>query len=150
MGGWIALLLALRFGALVAGMVLVAPAPDFTQALVEERLTAGQREVLEREGFLLPPSEYGPPVPITKKLIEEGRKHLLLRGPIAMTCPVRLLHGMRDPDVPWQTSLKLAECLASDDVRLIFLKDGDHRLSRDADLLLLRETLLALLGQDGA
>jgi dipeptidyl aminopeptidase/acylaminoacyl peptidase len=69
---------------------------------------------------------------------------------MGITCPVRVLHGMRDPDVPWEQSLKLAECLASDDVRLIFLKDGDHRLSRDADLLLLRETLLALLGQDGA
>jgi pimeloyl-ACP methyl ester carboxylesterase len=150
MGGWIALLLALRLGARVTGMVLIAPAPDFTQALVEERLTAAQREVLDREGFLLPPSEYGPPMPITKKLIEEGREHLLLGGKIGITCPVRVLHGMRDPDVPWEQSLKLAECLASDDVRLIFLKDGDHRLSRDADLLLLRETLLALLGQDGA
>jgi pimeloyl-ACP methyl ester carboxylesterase len=150
MGGWIALLLALRLGARVAGMVLIAPAPDFTQALVEERLTAAQRAVLEAQGFLLPPSEYGPPVPITKKLIEEGRNHLLLGGPIAITCPVRILHGMRDPDVPWRQSLKLAECLESGDVRLIFLKDGDHRLSREADLLLLRQTLLALLGQDGA
>jgi len=149
MGGWIALLLALRIPR-IAGMVLIAPAPDFTQSLVEQRLTAAQRAVLEEQGFLLPPSEYGPPVPITKKLIDEGRNHLLLGGPIAITCPVRVLHGMKDPDVPWQQSLKLAECLASDDVRLIFLKDGDHRLSRDADLLLLRQTLLALLGQDGA
>jgi pimeloyl-ACP methyl ester carboxylesterase len=150
MGGWIALLLALRLGARVAGMVLIAPAPDFTQALVEERLTAAQRAVLEEKGFLLPPSEYGPPVPITKKLIDEGRNHLLLGGPIGITCPVRVLHGMKDPDVPWETSLKLSKCLASDDVRLIFLKDGDHRQSREADLLLLRQTLLALLGEDGA
>jgi len=150
MGGWILLLLALRLGARVAGAILIAPAPDFTQALVEERLTAAQRAVLDRDGFLLPPSEYGPPVPITKKLIEEGRRHLLLGSKIAITCPVRVLHGMRDPDVPWQQSLKLAECLESDDVRLIFLKDGDHRLSREADLLLLRETLFALLGQNGA
>jgi pimeloyl-ACP methyl ester carboxylesterase len=150
MGGWILLLLALRLGPRVAGAILIAPAPDFTQALVEEKLTAAQRAVLEEQGFLLPPSAYGPPVPITRKLIEEGRKHLLLGGPIAITCPVRILHGMQDPDVPWQQSLKLAECLESGDVRLIFLKDGDHRLSRDSDLLLLRQTLLALLGEDGA
>jgi pimeloyl-ACP methyl ester carboxylesterase len=150
MGGWILLLLAKRLGPRVAGAILIAPAPDFTQTLVEERLTAAQKAVLDRDGFLLPPSQYGPPVPITKKLIEEGRNHLLLGGPIAISCPVRILHGMRDPDVPWQQSLKLAECLTSEDVRLIFLKDGDHRLSRDADLLLLRETLFFFLGQNGA
>jgi len=150
MGGWIALLLALRFGARVADMVLVAPAPDFTQRLIEDGLNPEQRSALDRDGFLLPPSDYGPPVPITKKLIDEGRNHLILGGPIAITCPVRVLHGMRDPDVPWQHSLKLAECLQAQDVRLIFIKDGDHRLSRETDLLLLRETLFTLLGQDGA
>jgi pimeloyl-ACP methyl ester carboxylesterase len=150
MGGWIALLLALRFGARVTGIVLVAPAPDFTQRLIEDGLTREQRAALDRDGLLLPPSEYGPPVPITKKLIDEGRNHLLLGGPIAIFSPVRVLHGMRDPDVPWQHSLKLAECLQAQDVRLTFIKDGDHRLSRDEDLSLLRETLFTLLGQDGA
>ncbi len=149
MGGWIALLLALRFGARVAGMVLIAPAPDFTET-IRPRLTPAQREALDRDGFLLPPSQYGAPVPITRRLLEDGGKHLLLAGAINIHCPVRVLHGMQDPDVPWQNSLKLADCLASDDVRLIFIKDGDHRLSRDADLLLLRQSLSTLLGEDGA
>ncbi len=149
MGGWIALLLALGLGARVAGMLLIAPAPDFT-ATILARLAPPQREMLARDGFLLPPSDYGPPVPITRRLLEDGGKHLLLAGAINIHCPVRVLHGMQDPDVPWQNSLKLADCLASDDVRLIFIKDGDHRLSRDADLLLLRQSLATLLGEDGA
>jgi len=150
MGGWIALLLAQKLGPRVAAMLLIAPAPDFTQALIEPSLTPEQRATLDRDGFLLPPSEYGPPLPITKKLIEEGRNHLLLGGPIPITCPVRILHGMRDNDVPWQHSLKLANCLASEDVRLIFTKDGGHRLSSDTDLLLLSQTLFTLLGENGA
>jgi pimeloyl-ACP methyl ester carboxylesterase len=150
MGGWIALLLALRLGARVRAMLLIAPAPDFTQALIEPGLTAAQRATLDRDGFLAPPSDYGPPVPITRKLLEEGRNHLLLGGPLAVRCPVRVLHGMRDKDVPWQHALQLADCLETPDVRLIFVKDGDHRLSRDADLTLLRETLLLLLGEDRA
>jgi pimeloyl-ACP methyl ester carboxylesterase len=150
MGGWISLLLALRLGPRVKGMLLIAPAPDFTQTLIEDGLTAEQRSALERDGFLRPPSDYGPPLPITKKLIDEGREHLLLGGKIAIACPVRVLHGMRDQDVPWQHSLKLAECLQTENARLIFVKDGDHRLSRDADLSLLRETLFALLGEDRA
>jgi pimeloyl-ACP methyl ester carboxylesterase len=150
MGGWISLLLARTLGPRVAAMLLIAPAPDFTQALIEASLTAEQRSGLDRDGFLLPPSEYGPPLPITKKLIDEGRNHLLLGGPIPIACPVRILHGMRDQDVPWQHSLKLTECLESKDVRLIFIKDGGHRLSSDSDLLLLRQTLFALLGEDGA
>jgi pimeloyl-ACP methyl ester carboxylesterase len=150
MGGWISLLLALGLGPRVKGMLLIAPAPDFTQTLIEDGLTAQQRVALARDGFLRPPSDYGPPLPITKKLIDEGRNHLLLGGKIAIACPVRVLHGMRDQDVPWQHSLKLAECLQTEDVRLMFVKDGDHRLSRDADLSLLRETLFALLGEDRA
>jgi len=150
MGGWIALLLARELGHRVAAMLLIAPAPDFTQALIEASLTAEQRVALDRDGFLAPPSEYGPPLPITKKLIAEGRNHLLLGGSIPVTCPVRILHGMRDPDVPWRHSVKLADCLASEDVRLIFIKDGGHRLSSDADLALLRQTLFTLLGENGA
>jgi pimeloyl-ACP methyl ester carboxylesterase len=105
---------------------------------------------LDRDGFLAPPSEYGPPLPITKKLIDEGRNHQLLGGPIPINCPVRILHGMQDQDVPWQHSLKLVEGLASEDVRLILVKDGGHRLSSDADLLLLSQTLFTLLGENGA
>jgi len=150
MGGWIALLLARMLGSRIAAMLLIAPAPDFTQALIEASLTAEQRAALDRDGFLAPPSEYGPPLPITKKLIEEGRNQLLLGGPIPVTCPVRILHGMRDPDVPWQHSIKLTECLASEDVRLICIKDGGHRLSSESDLALLSQTLFTLLGQNGA
>jgi hypothetical protein len=148
MGGWIALLLALRLRAQVQAMLLIAPAPDFTQALIEPSLTAEQRAALERDGFLLPPSEYGPPLPITKKLLDEGRNHLLLGGPIAITCPVRILHGMMDADVPWKHSLNLVDCLESQDVQVTFIKDGDHRLSRPLDLARLGIALIHLFGEN--
>jgi len=137
MGGWIALLLARALGALVRGMVLIAPAPDFTEDILQRRLSAAQLEALRRDGVIYPPSEYGDLMPLTLKLLEDGAQHLLLNGVIGITCPIRVLHGMRDPDVPWEQSLKLAERLASEDVRLIFVKAGDHRLSREQDLLLL-------------
>jgi pimeloyl-ACP methyl ester carboxylesterase len=137
MGGWIALLLARALGALVRGMVLIAPAPDFTEDLTLRRLSTPQLEALRRDGVIYPPSEYGAPMPLTLKLLEDGARHLLLNGVIPITCPIRILHGMRDPDVPWEQSLKLAASLASEDVRLIFVKDGDHRLSREQDLVLL-------------
>jgi pimeloyl-ACP methyl ester carboxylesterase len=131
-------------------MLLIAPAPDFSADLIEPNLSAAQRDALARDGFFHPPSEYGPPAPITQKLLDDGRDHLLLGGPIAIDVPVRVLHGMRDPDVPWERTLRLAECLRSQDVRLIFVKDGDHRLSRDEDLALLTETLATLLGENAA
>ena len=149
MGGWIALLLACELGARVTKMLLVAPAPDFTAELIEPSLNDAHREALARDGFFAPPSEYGPPVPITAKLLADGRNYLLLGGPIRVACPVRILHGMADPDVPWQQSLKLIEQLASQDVQVNFIKDGDHRLSRESDLYLLRLTLAALLDEDG-
>ena len=98
------------------------------------------------EGRILLPSEYGEPTPVTRALIEDGRRHLLLERPIALDCPVRLLHGQRDPDVPWQVSLLLAERIAGDDVRLHLVKDGDHRLSRPADLALLETVVAELAG----
>jgi pimeloyl-ACP methyl ester carboxylesterase len=150
MGGWIALLLALRFAARVESLLLIAPAPDFTERMMLPKLTAEHREVLARDGVIYAPSEYGAPLPITRKLLEDGRNHLLLGGSIALPCPVHILHGMRDPDVPWQHSLLLAEKLQSEAVQMTFIKDGDHRLSRDADLLLLRAGLLRLLGKDAA
>ncbi|MDE8348406.1 MAG: alpha/beta hydrolase [Acidocella sp.] len=150
MGGWIALLLARQLAEQVQNLLLIAPAPDFTAELVEPGLTETQRAALARDGFFAPPSEYGPPVPFTAKLLQEGRQHLLLGAEIPITCPVRILHGMADTDVPWRLSLRLIETLQSQDVQVNFIKDGNHRLSREADLQLLQQTLAALLGENGA
>ena len=149
MGGWIALLAALARPERVTGLVGVAAAPDFTEALMWEAMAPPERAALLVRGFLDAPNQYGPPTRITRALIEDGRRHLLLGGAIALACPVRLLHGQRDPDVPWETALRLAERLATADVQVTLLKDGDHRLSRPADLALLCRVVLALGGEDG-
>jgi len=149
MGGWIALLLARKnFAARLKSLLLIAPAPDFTADLIEPNLQQAQRDSLAQHGHFHPPSAYGPPAPITQTLLDDGRHHLLLRAPIPIKIPVRILHGMNDSDVPWQRSLTLAERLESQDIRLIFIKDGDHRLSRDQDLQLLTQTLAALLAEN--
>jgi pimeloyl-ACP methyl ester carboxylesterase len=141
MGGWIATLLAVRRPERVAALIGLAPAPDFTEALMWPAFTPAQREVVLRDGVLHLPSQYGEPTPITRALIEDGRTHLLLDKPIPLPCPVRILQGMADPDVPWRHALRLVEALESDDVRLHLVKGGDHRLSRPEDLRLLVETL---------
>ena len=146
MGGWIALLVALARRARIAGLVGIAAAPDFTERLMWQAMAPAERATLLAEGVLHIPSQYGPPTPITRALIDDGRRHLLLDGPIALDCPVRLLHGQRDPDVPWETSLRLAERIEGHDIRTVLVKDGDHRLSRPADLALLGDTLAGLLG----
>ena len=150
MGGWIALLLALRRPERVAALVGVAAAPDFTARIIEA-LPADAREAIAREGVWRRPSAYGDPYPITRALLEDGERHMLLRNgrPLPISAPVRLLHGQRDPDVPWELSLRVAEAVAGDDVRVVLVKDGDHRLSRPADLALLRRTLASLLAEDG-
>ena len=150
MGGWIALLLALRRPERVAALVGIAAAPDFT-ARMREELPAEAREAIEREGVWRRPSAYGDPYPITRALLEEGERNVLLRGggPIQLSMPVRLLHGQRDPDVPWELSLRVAGAVAAEDVQVALVKDGDHRLSRPQDLALLRRTLAALLAEDG-
>ncbi|OYV31522.1 MAG: hypothetical protein B7Z81_13660, partial [Acidocella sp. 20-61-6] len=130
-------------------LLLVAPAPDFTELLIRPALSPAQQVALDTNGVFHQPSPYGPPTPITAKLLADGRANLLLTGPIPVTCPVILLHGMRDTDVPWQQSLTLAERLTSDSVSLTFLKDGDHRLSRESDLALLARSLEVLLSQNG-
>lgn len=138
MGGWIALLLALARPDRVAGLVGIAPAPDFTERMIRPRLGPAERDALARAGRFIAPSAYDPAgYPITQHLLDEGRAHLLLGGPIPIRCPVRLLHGQRDPDIPWRTSLDIAAALESDDVRVTLIKDGDHRLSRDVDLALM-------------
>ncbi len=135
MGAWIALLAALVRPERVAGLVLIAGATDFTETLLWPRLGAERQAALMADGALRIPSAYDPAgYVITRALLEEGRRHLLLGGPIALDRPVRLLHGMADPDVPWQHSLRLVEALSGGDVVASFVKDGDHRLSRPQDL----------------
>jgi pimeloyl-ACP methyl ester carboxylesterase len=134
MGGWIALLAALARPGQVRALVGIAAAPDFTEDLVRARLSPEQAEALARDGLFLAPSAYGDPVPITKRLLEDGADHLLMRGTIPLRIPVHLLHGQEDPDVPWQTSLGLAARLEGGAVTVELVKDGDHRLSREEDL----------------
>ena len=138
MGGWIALLLAkaLRARTDLAGMVLIAPAPDFTEELMwKHEFTDEIRDTILREGRFERPSEYDDsPYVITRALIEDGRDNLLLGGPIETGCPVTILQGQRDDAVPWRHALRQVDCLALDDVVLTLIKDGDHRLSRPADI----------------
>jgi len=142
MGGWLALLLvqALRQrpqagAASVAGMVLIAPAVDFTEELMWKRFPPAIKRELEDKGVWSRPSEYSEePYLVTRQLIEEGRRHLLLGGMIETGCPVRILQGVEDPDVPWQHAVELVSRLANDDVVLTLIKDGDHRLSRPEDI----------------
>jgi pimeloyl-ACP methyl ester carboxylesterase len=139
MGGWMALLLARELlkqpgAATLAGMVLIAPAPDFTEELMWKGFSPEARLDIEEKGAWLRPSDYGEPYPITKALIEEGRNHLLLGSAINVGCPVRILQGAQDPDVPWQHAFALAHRLPADDVVLTMIQDGDHRLSRPQDI----------------
>ncbi|GAB4354034.1 MAG: alpha/beta hydrolase [Kiloniellaceae bacterium] len=148
MGGWIMLLAALARPGRVAGLVGIAPAPDFTEDLIWGRATAAQRRTLETVGHLDRPSEYSTtPYRITRHLIEEGRRHLLLGKPVPLTCPVRLIHGLKDADVPWQTSLRLAEALEGADVEVTLVKNAAHRLSEPEDLARLERTLETLIAQ---
>ncbi len=150
MGGWAMLNVALARPDRVAALVGIAAAPDFTEDLLWDRWDAERRATLLFDGVVREPNPYDPAgYAYTRALIEDGRRHLRLRAPIPLACPVRLLHGQRDDAVPWQTSLRLAECLAAGDVQVTLIKDGDHRLSREADLSLLGRTLAALLGEDG-
>lgn len=150
MGGWLALLLArelARRGARdpsVASLVLVAPAVDFTEELMWKRFPPEVKREIEDTGVWARPSQYSDqPYPITRSLIEEGRRHLLLDGMIETGCPVRILQGVRDPDVPWQHAVELTSRFARDDVVLTLVKDGDHRLSRPEDI----ERLIAAVAE---
>lgn len=134
MGGWMALLAALALKARVAAMVLIAPAPDFTQKLMWPEFSPAQQAEILEQGRTLRPSDYGDPYPITRGLIEDGQQWALLDAPIELACPIRILQGMQDPDVPWQHAFKLVEALESEDLVFSLIKDGDHRLSRDQDI----------------
>jgi pimeloyl-ACP methyl ester carboxylesterase len=147
MGGWLGLLLAIARPERVRAVIGIAAAPDFTEDLLWEGLSSVQQQVLMAEGRLeMTDLSGGEPYILTKKLIESGREHLLLRNPIAIQCPVRLLHGMADMDVPWQTAVKIAERVTSTDVRVDLVKDAGHRFSRDTDLALLRKIVEETLG----
>ena len=135
MGAWIALLAALARPDRVRGLVLVAPAVDFTQALIWDRLSDDVRKLLKTDGLWRRPSDYSEePDEITMRLIEEGRGHLLFGGPIGFSGPVRILHGTADETVPWEYAKRVAEALTSGDVTLTLVKDGDHRLSDPVNL----------------
>lgn len=140
MGGWLALLLARKLletkGAPpIAGMVLIAPAVDFTEELMWKAFPDGIKRDIEEKGLWMRPSQYSEePYPITRQLIEEGRRHLLLSGLIETGCPVHILQGVKDPDVPWRHAEQLVTRFARDDVVFTLIKDGDHRLSRPEDI----------------
>ncbi len=151
MGGWIMLLAALARPERVAALLGIAAAPDFTEDLMWQRFTDEIKAEIETKGVHYEASDYAEtPYPLTKRLIEEGRRHLLLRSAIPLTCPVRLLHGMQDSDVPWETAMRLADKLDSRDVEVVLVKDSDHRLSEPADLRRLEATLDRLLDQPDA
>lgn len=140
MGGWIALLAALALrrtdpARAPGAIVLLAPAPDFTERLMWDAFPEEVRRTILREGVYHRPSEYSEEAyPITLRLIEDGRRHLLLDGPIETGCPVHVIQGMKDPDVPWDHAMRLVERLPGESVQLTIVKDGDHRLSRPQDL----------------
>jgi pimeloyl-ACP methyl ester carboxylesterase len=154
MGAWIALLVvrelmrrpaaAREARASVCGLVLIAPAVDFTEELMWKRFPPAVKRELEETGAWSRPSAYSEePYVITRRLIEEGRSHLLLGGLIEIGCPVRILQGVQDPDVPWQHAVELTSRIARDDVVLTLVKDGDHRLSRPEDI----ERLIAAVAE---
>jgi len=146
MGAWLMLLAALARPERIAALLGLACAADFTHYLLWDRLDEHQRERLRRERVLRLPSPYGEPYTITWDLIEEAKQHRLLDRPkLPITCPVRLIHGMRDADVPWRISAQVAERLSGSDVRVLLLKDGEHTLSREQDLALLTRALGELL-----
>lgn len=145
MGGWIALLLARETPERVAGMIGIAAAPDFTEDSMWAAASDAQRRDIMGQGSISLPSEYDAPYIITRKLITDGRDHLILRAPLSASFPVRLLHGTADIDVPQERALQLLSHIEGPDIRLTLVKDSDHRMSGERELALLKATLLTLV-----
>ena len=142
MGGWLALLVSCALPAQVIGMVGIASAPDFTDWGFSDE----EKGQLQKHGRLERFSEYGPePMITTRAFWESGKANRLLQSEIAIDCPVRLIHGQRDSDVPWQISLDIAAQLRSADVQALLIKDGDHRLSQPQDIAVMLQTVQDLL-----
>lgn len=141
MGGWLMLLVAEALGEQVEALVGIAAAPDFTDWDVNDE----DRAAIAEHGRIERPSDYGyDPMVITNGFWQSGQDNRRLTGDVAIDCAVRLIHGQNDPDVPWEISVRLAQCLCSSDVQTILVKDGDHRLSRDQDIALLIDTVAKL------
>lgn len=141
MGGWVSLLTALARPDRIRGLLLIAPAPDFTQKLMWPNFSAEiQSEIMER-GIYYEPSEYGEPMEITKTLIEDGAKNLIMDAPIELDIPVHILQGQKDDPVPWEHAQSLVEIIQSEQVEFTLVKDGDHRLSEEVDLIRMTESL---------
>lgn len=149
LGGWIMLLVALARPARVTGLVGIAAAPDCTES-IWARLDAETRARIERDGVAHLPSPYGDrPFAISRRFFEDGRRHLLLGAEIPISCPVRLIHGLADPDVPWDTAPRLARRLAGADVTVTLIKDAGHRLSEPAHLARIEAAVAELSDRDG-
>ncbi len=146
MGAWIAILAALARPERVKALLLIAPAPDFTEKLMWEGFPFHVREAIETDGEWSQPSDYGEPYVLTRALFEDGRTHLVMDDEIAFDGPVRILQGWRDADVPWTHAARLVELFASDDVQFRLIKAGDHRLSEPDDLARLIATARELAG----
>ncbi len=148
MGSWIAFLTAMKRPDRIAALLGVASAADFTDSLPARHLNPQQQQQLQKNGRVQVSSDYDqPPYVITQRLLDDGRQNRLLHRPIALDIPVRLIHGMSDEDIPWQTSLKISEQLSGNDVETLLIKAGDHRLSSAQDLDRLCRVLDDLLDQ---
>jgi len=145
MGGWLMLLVSRERPERVAGLLGIAAAPDFTQDLIWDALSPAERQKLSDEGRIEQPSDYGDPYVITRDLVVEGQRHLVLQSPLRLECPVLLVHGTADNDVPFDRSLMLLDAIDHDDVELTLVKNGDHRLSDERGLGIIEATLARLL-----
>jgi pimeloyl-ACP methyl ester carboxylesterase len=147
MGGWVMLLAALKRIKKIVGLIGIAAAPDFTEDLMWKELTGAQRKEIDSKGYVDLPNCYDDQEPyrITHKLIEDGKNQLLLKEPIPLNIPIRLIQGIKDDDVPWSTAGRIMEKLSSDDVEVTYVKSGNHRLSEDPDLARLTRILGGLL-----